>query len=597
MIAREYRDELRARAERLMILLSLALVGIAIAFWSVQIAHGDRYRELAENNRLRRVPIEAPRGVVTDRHGQVLVENVPSYNLLVDGSQVKDLDETVRFAAQVLSWPATELGPAAQRIKKAAGYRPVLIAENLSLAQVSRFGVAGAQHPEFEIEVGHQRIYRQGSVTAHILGYLGEVNTADLATRPDLYESGDLVGRKGIEARYDPTLRGRDGERQVVVDSRGRLLEEASRKPAEPGAALKLTLDLDLQQEAARLLEEHVGAVVALDPRNGEILALVSSPSYDPNVFARRLALEDWQELIEAPHHPLHNRALQSTYSPGSLFKIVMGVAGLAEGFVSPGDTVTCTGSTDFYGRRFRCWKRGGHGTVNLHQAIKYSCDTYFYRLGQRLGVDRIAKTSRLFGLGSPSGIDIAGEKSGLVPDSDWSLKARGHPWYAGETISVSIGQGPVLTTPLQMATLLATVANGGNRVTPHLVLGAEAPARPLGLHREALAAVRRGLWAVVNDGDGTARGAWLPHVEIAGKTGTVQVVSQATWTDSNTLPFEQRDHAWFASFAPFDNPTLVIVVFFEHGGRGSQAAAPIAKALYERYFPADSTAVAHLGG
>ncbi len=597
MIAREYRDELRARAERLMILLSLALVGIAIAFWSVQIAHGDRYRELAENNRLRRVPIEAPRGVVTDRHGQVLVENVPSYNLLVDGSQVKDLDETVRFAAQVLSWPATELGPAAQRIKKAAGYRPVLIAENLSLAQVSRFGVAGAQHPEFEIEVGHQRIYRQGSVTAHILGYLGEVNTADLATRPDLYESGDLVGRKGIEARYDPTLRGRDGERQVVVDSRGRLLEEASRKPAEPGAALKLTLDLDLQQEAARLLEEHVGAVVALDPRNGEILALVSSPSYDPNVFARRLALEDWQELIEAPHHPLHNRALQSTYSPGSLFKIVMGVAGLAEGFVSPSDTVTCTGSTDFYGRRFRCWKRGGHGTVNLHQAIKYSCDTYFYRLGQRLGVDRIAKTSRLFGLGSPSGIDIAGEKSGLVPDSDWSLKARGHPWYAGETISVSIGQGPVLTTPLQMATLLATVANGGNRVTPHLVLGAEAPARPLGLHREALAAVRRGLWAVVNDGDGTARGAWLPHVEIAGKTGTVQVVSQATWTDSNTLPFEQRDHAWFASFAPFDNPTLVIVVFFEHGGRGSQAAAPIAKALYERYFPADSTAVAHLGG
>ncbi|HEX4952633.1 MAG TPA: penicillin-binding protein 2 [Thermoanaerobaculia bacterium] len=597
MIAREYRDELRARAERLMVLLSLALVGLAIAFWSVQIMHGERYRELAENNRLRRVPIEAPRGLVTDRHGRVLVENVPSYNLLVDGSQVKNLEETVRFAAQVLSWPASELAPAAQRIKKGADYRPVLIAENLSLAQVSRFGVAGAQHPEFEIEVGHQRIYRQGSVTAHVLGYLGEVNASDLATRPELYEPGDLVGRKGIEARYDPVLRGRDGERLVVVDSRGRRLEEASRKPAEPGSAMKLTLDLDLQQEAARLLADHVGAVVALDPRNGEILALVSSPSYDPNVFARRLALEDWQKLIEAPHHPLHNRALQSTYSPGSLFKIVMGVAGLAEGFVSPSDTVTCTGATEFYGRRFRCWKRGGHGTVNLHEAIKYSCDTYFYRLGQRMGVDRIAKASRLFGLGGPSGIDLAGEKNGLVPDSDWSLRARGHPWYAGETISVSIGQGPVLTTPLQMATLLAAVANGGTRVTPHLVLGAEAPAKPLGVHREALAAVRRGLWAVVNEGDGTARGARLPHVEIAGKTGTVQVVSQATWTDSDTLPFEQRDHAWFASFAPFDDPTLVIVVFFEHGGKGSQAAAPVAKALYEHFFPADSTAVAHLGG
>nr|HRC84258.1 penicillin-binding protein 2 [Thermoanaerobaculia bacterium] len=518
MIAREYRDELRARVERLTAVLNLVLLGIAGAFWVVQIVNGAHYRELAENNRLRRLPIEAPRGLVEDRNGKVLAENVPSYNLLIDAAQTKDLASALRFAAEVLGRPAEQMLASLPRIRRTAGYRPALVAENLSLAQVSRFGVAGREHPEFDIEVSHQRIYRQGPQTAHVLGYLGEVNESELAEHPERFAPGDLVGRKGLEGAYDAALRGRDGERVVVVDSRGKLLSEAGRKNAEPGATLRLTLDLDLQQEAARLLEDKVGAVVALNPKDGEILALVSSPSYDPNLFARRLDLEDWQQLIEAPYHPLQNRAIQSTYSPGSVFKIVMAAAGLSEGVVSPSDTVVCTGATEFYGRRFRCWKRGGHGTVDLHEAIKYSCDSYFYRLGQRLGINRMARYARLFGFGSATGLDLLGDKAGLVPDEEWSERVRKHPWYAGETISTAIGQGPLLVTPLQVARMVAAIANGGRLITPHLVR--DEPLPPPGslrINPQALSLVRRGLWGVVNEGDGTARSARLPRLEIAG--------------------------------------------------------------------------------
>jgi penicillin-binding protein 2 len=597
MIAREFPDELRVRVERLATLFVVVLLGIASAFWTHQILRGASYLELAESNRLRRLPIDAPRGVIYDRHGRTLVENVPSYNLVLDASQVQDLPKSLAFAAEVVGRPLAELETAARRIKKGPGYQPVLLAENLSLAQVSRFGVVGREHPEYEIAVSYQRIYRQGLQTSHLLGYLGEVNDADFERSPGLYSPGDLVGRKGVEAAYDAELRGTDGERIVVVDSRGRLLEEAGRKNAEPGRDLTLTIDLDLQSEASLLLADKVGAVVALDPRNGEVLALVSSPSYDPNVFARRLALDDWQQLIEAEHHPLQNRTIQNTHSPGSVFKIVMAAAGLTEGLITPSDTVGCAGASNFYGRRFRCHKQSGHGAVNLHQALKYSCDIYFYRLGQRLGIERIAQYSRLFGLGEPTGIDLAGEKSGLVPDGAWSERVRKHPWYAGETISTAIGQGPILTTPLQVARMLAAVANGGALVTPHLIQGSESPRKPVKISQPVLNVIRRGLWAVVNEGDGTARVARLPDHEIAGKTGTVQVISQATWTDSATLPFEQRDHAWFASYAPAEDPSLVVVVFNEHGGKGSSAAAPLAKAIYERYFQTDPDDRPRVGG
>jgi penicillin-binding protein 2 len=369
-----------------------------------------------------------------------------------------------------------------------------------------------------------------------------------------------------------------------VVDSRGRILDEHSERPARPGDALHLTLDLALQQEAERSLRDQVGAVVALDPRDGAILAMASAPSFDPNRFARRLQPADWRALLDSPNHPLQNRAFQNTYAPGSIFKPIVALAALEAGVVSPSDTVFCAGAARIYNHSFRCWKRGGHGRVNLHAALRESCDVYFYHLAPRLGIEAIAAQARSFGLGTPTGIRLLGEKSGLVPDPRWSLAARRHPWYPGETVSVAIGQGPLLTTPLQMATVTAALANGGSLVTPHFVAAEAAPPRPVAVDSRALELVRNAMVAVVNE-NGTGGAARLRGVAVAGKTGTVQVVGQRTPTDGAVVPWELRDHAWFVSFAPADSPRLVVVVFVEHGGKGSAAAAPIAKRLHEIHF------------
>lgn len=591
-VVREHRDDLVGRVRVLTAVASGLLVAIATGFWFVQLVQGDYYRELAENNRLRKLPIKAPRGLIYDRKGRLLVENVPSYNLMLDRSRAAHLDGSLQFAAEVLGRPLEELQRLMESYRPIPEFKPVLLAENLTLSEVARFGVEGLEYPEFEVEVQHLRLYRHREQTAHLLGYLGEATQEEIDASGGAYQPGDLVGKKGIEQTYDAELRGADGERVVVVDSRGELLEEYRRKPAVPGRNLRLSIDLDLQQEAARWLDgpEKVGSVIAMDPRNGEILALVSSPSYNPNLFARRLQKADWQALIDDPNHPLQNRAIQNTYSPGSTFKIIMETAGLTDGVFNEHTAVGCSGAKSFYGRPFRCWRKGGHGTVNAHLALKLSCDVYFYTLGQKMGIERIARYARLFGLGSPTGIDISGEKRGLVPDPEWSLAARKHPWYPGETISVSIGQGPVLLTPLQMAEMTALVANGGYRVIPHLIKDARMPPpKRVPLDEEALRAVRSGMWAVVNEPGGTAYGsARLPGVEIAGKSGTVQVIAYAQRTDPRNMPFKYRDHAWFTSFAPADDPQLVVTVFAEHGGGGSRVAAPIAQAVYAKYFGID---------
>ncbi|MCP4200437.1 MAG: penicillin-binding protein 2 [bacterium] len=585
MEVREHRDDLVRRLPALRLVFLIVVALIASCYWLVQVVHGTFYRERAENNRLRKAAIQAPRGLIYDRHGRLLVENIPSYRLLFDRSRSADFDASIRFASQVLDRPADDLQRVLERARGASVYKPVLLAEDLALAQVARFSVEALEHPEFEIDVEHLRLYRHGPTTAHVLGYLGEATDRELQLAAGELGAGDLVGRRGIESRRDSYLRGRDGERVVVVDSRGRLREEYGNRQAFSGRDLQLALDLDLQEEAARYFENRVGAAIALDPRNGEILAFASSPSYNPNVFARRLDRDQWQNIVEAPNDPLQNRAVQNTYSPGSVFKIVVAVAGLEEAVVNEKDRVFCRGATRIYNRRFRCWKAAGHGSVNLHQAIRESCDVFFYHLGQKLGIEKIAHYARLFGLGGTTGIDLEGEKRGLVPDLEWSLKARGEPWYPGETISVAIGQGPLLVTPLQMASLMAVFANGGYRIEPHLVArDGTAPRREVAVGRASLEVVRKALWAVVND-RGTGASARLRNVDIAGKTGTVQVVEQKAWIDSSELPFEKRDHAWFGSFAPAEDAELVVVVFVEHGGKGSEAAAPLARNLYEKYF------------
>lgn len=575
---REHYSEIVARVPRLQLGFVAALVLIAASYWVVQVAHGEHYRELAENNSLRKRVIKAPRGLIYDRAGTPLVENVPSYNLLLHPSRSRNLEASRSFAEGILGPTPADLE---QQWASPAGV--VTVAEDLTLEEVAKLEARTLEYPEFEIEVSHVRLYRHGAHTAHLVGYLGEANERQLESSGGELRRGDQVGIVGLEAAFDEALRGTRGERRVVVDHRGRVKREHGRSPAQAGDELPLEIDLGIQQAVARYLEDRVGAVVALDPRTGGIRAMVSSPSYDPNVFARRLDPASWEAIVQAPHDPLQNRTVQNTYSPGSVFKIVVAMAALSENVTHPGESVYCGGAAYFYNHRYRCWKRQGHGNVNLREAIKGSCDIYFYTMGQRLGIERIAEYARRFGFGRPTGIEIAGEKAGLVPDEAWSRQARGTPWYVGETISVAIGQGPLLVTPLQMATMMAIVANGGWAVEPHLVRREQERHR-VELDPRHLDRVREALWAVVNDG-GTGASARLEDIEIAGKTATVQVVEQVTWIDSEDLPFERRDHAWFASFAPVEAPELVVVSFVEHGGRGSQAAAPLAKLVYETFF------------
>ena len=582
--AGEYLEQMSTRLRRVAVLIGLLFVAVLIGYWYLQIVQASHYRRLSENNRLREAAMRAPRGLITDRSGVRLVENIPSYNLLVDRSLSEDLASSLGFAARLLEREPDELTAVLERYQSTPRFVPVLIAEDLTLAQVARFEVASLEHPEFLIDVLQRRLYRHGAHTAHLLGYLGEADDRDIEGSSGDLRAGDLVGQEGVEQAYDERLRGRDGERVLVVDSRGRTIEQFTRQAAQPGEALQLTIDLELQQEAQHLMAGKVGAVVAIDPRDGAVRALLSAPSFDPNLFARRLQRRQWNELLEQPNNPLQNRAIHNTYAPGSVFKIVLALAGLSEELIDPDDRVYCRGSTRLYNRTRRCHKASGHGWMDLQDAVRESCDVYFYVKGQDLGIETIARYSRRLGLGSVSGIDVGGERAGLVPDSAWSRRARNTRWYPGETISVAIGQGPLLTTPMQVAVMYAAVANGGYKVTPHVIEGGASEPRDLELEPTVLAHVQRALEAVVND-RGTGAVARLSSILVAGKTGTAQVIEQKNWIRSDDLPYKQRDHAWFASYAPADNPELVIVVFVEHGGHGSRAAAPVAKALYERYF------------
>lgn len=589
-VQRPFKDELANRVRIIFVLVAVALVVVGGGLWHLQLVRGSHYAELAENNRVRRLAIRAPRGVILDHEGRPLVENTPSYNLMIDRSRADDVEASLAFAARLLDRPAEELATNLAKARQQPEYQPIPLARNLTLAQVARFSALALERPEFEIDVGHLRLYRHGPQMAHVVGYLGEVTEADMerakSGEAPRYLLGELIGKKGVEQTYDVALRGAGGQRAVVVDSRGKLIREYGRREADPGEPLRLTLDLDLQQAAERAMRGQVGAVVALDPRNGAVRAMVSTPSYDPNLFARGIQPAQWRELTEDDRDPLQNRAIQNAHSPGSVFKIWMASAGLQEGLITPSTRVHCGGSTVMYGRRFKCWRPGGHGSVDLQKALAQSCNVYFYHLGRELGIERISKYAKAFGLGSTTGIELGGEVTGLVPSEEWSQQKRGHQWYPGETISVAIGQGLINTTPIQVARGTAAIANGGWLVTPHLVEGQaknderqRVPVDP-----ENLQLVREGMHGVMSPG-GTAY--WRAHiegVEYGGKTGTVQVVGGLT-TENVDRPWKLRDHGWFASFAPIGEPELVVVVFAEHGGGGSLAASPIAKEVYEEFF------------
>ncbi|HEY6064614.1 MAG TPA: penicillin-binding protein 2 [Thermoanaerobaculia bacterium] len=599
---RENRRELSSRIEIARVAVGAVFALLAFAYWYVQIVRGDYYFELSENNRIRSVKLTAPRGYVLDRNGAVLVENEPAYSLQLYRRESKDVNASVDFAVRLLGLPRDPIHARLERGRRFPEFVPIPIAENLSLEEVAAIEARAPEHPEFAIAVSQRRLYKRGASAAHVLGYLAEATPDQIRASGTAHTLGDWIGQKGIESSYEKLLGGANGERRVIVDSHAREIAEESRTESRPGQNLFLTIDRDLQQLAEELFADKVGSAVALDPKTGEILALVSSPSYDPNWFTRRVTSEEWANLLSDADHPLQNRAIQNTYSPGSVFKIFLAYGALARGWVNPEAQVFCPGHATFYGRTFRCHRSGGHGWVNLRNAIKVSCDVYFYNLGRQLGIDRIAEIARAFGFGEPTGLDLAHEKPGLVPSEEWARGKRGARWYPSETISVSIGQGPLLMTPLQIGRAVSALVTGGKLPTPHLFLASQDPQtnvrlryrgevrQSLAIDARSLAIVKNGMWAVVNEPGGTAFGSRLPGVELGGKTGTVQVARRDAVPRAGVDRSQLEDHAWFTAFAPIDDPKIVVVVFVEHGGHGGSAAAPIARRLFAKYFGVDVT-------
>jgi len=577
---RHVRDDLtpfRKRSLVLIVIIAAALVALDLRFLDLQVLSGKSWYRLAENNRLRRMPIPEPRGRIYDSHGRILAENRPSYRLLLYPAEAQRLGETVLFLARLGLGSAAELNT---RINEPGRQplAPALIASDLSWEEVSRIRARQTEHPELVVVGGFRRWYPQGSLTAHAIGHLRMVSRKEIHSHPGL-DPDTLVGATGIEALAQDSLAGIPGERRVIVSAVGRVLGVLDERPARPGRDLTLTLDLDLQRAAAEALGDSSGAVVALDPRTGAIRAFYSSPSFDPNVFTGRLPVSEWSALRDDPEHPLQDRCVQGVYPPGSTIKPFYALAGLATGAITPSTRVFCRGSLTVFGHTFHCWRRGGHGSVDLVRSLEASCDVYYYTLGRRLGIDTMATWLRHFGFGSKTGVGLPAERSGLVGTPEWSRSVRHRPWYPGTSISVAIGQGPLLTTPLQLARAYAALANGGHLVTPRFFGASPGSAEDLRLAPERLAEVVKGLVAVVHGSQGTARA--LAFLPVAGKTGTSQVARLREGVKVQDLERRLRHHALFAGWQPLDHPELVVAIVVEHGSSGGGRAAPAAGRVF----------------
>jgi penicillin-binding protein 2 len=562
---------------------------LAARLWQLQIIQGAEYAVKAEHNRIRTIELFAPRGTISDRFNTPLVENRPSFDVLLYREAMKDKAATIRFLVEKLSMKSEDIEARLRRSKGAGVYRPILIKEDAGMEDISVVEAHRRDHPEIQLGPEPRRLYRYGKLAAHLIGYVSEISEQELAAQT--FPGGtsrSLVGRTGVERTYNQLLVGKDGERQVLVDSVGREVGPVSETESVIGGEVRLTLDLDLQSVAEKALEGKVGAIVAMDPRNGEILVMASAPSFDPNAFSTRISGDDWNELINDPDRPMQNRAIQNSYSPGSIFKLIMSDAGLEEGLLDDNPAVFCKGWAEYYGRIFHCHK-GGHGTVHLEQAIAKSCNIFFYELGRRLGISKIAEHAHALGLGERTGIDLPGEKAGIMPSPEWKQQARHAKWYVGETISVSIGQGAVSVTPLQILRAVSAIATGGLLTTPHVLFRADKipeselkwPVRRIPIGEDHARRIREGMWESVNNG-GTGHSAAIPGHDICGKTGTVQVIGNEKKKQTGE---DIEDHSWFAGFANRDNPEIAVVVFIEHGGMGGIAAAPLAREVFSAYF------------
>ena len=573
------------------------LVTLAVGFWFLQVAQHSKFRELADNNHQRVLALRAPRGVLFDRDGEVLVENRYSFDISLVRERTTNLDWSIALLAEITEVDEGALWEAIDAHRHEPEYRPIVMIREASVAQVAAVAARRIELPGIAIEEVPTRYYRTGTLAAHLFGYVGEITSTQLGEAEfDGLRSGAIVGQSGVERAYNRMLMGADGTRRVVVNSVGRELDTIDEIDPVEGRRLQLTIDYDLQAATEEAFEVtgFDGAAVILEPNTGEVLALASVPGYDPNDFAMGIDPATWRRLNSDAHNPLHNRALQGRYSPGSIFKIVVAVAALEEGIVGPDFTVGCSGVKSFYGRPFHCHLRGGHGRVDMLTAIERSCNVYFYTLGSMIDIDVLSTWARRLGLGGRTGIDLPHELASIIPSTRWKLAATGEPWYPGETISVAIGQGALSVTPLSQAVMIATVANGGVRPIPHVLKAIDdgqgwddvqaPPGAVVDLKPETIETLHRGLWRVVN-ARGTGGRARINGFDVAGKTGTTQVISlQGRAAVGEDSDLDLRDHGWFVFFAPaVGTPEIAGAVLAEHSEHG-YLAAPIARHVMQTY-------------
>ncbi|MHB8057858.1 MAG: penicillin-binding protein 2 [Desulfuromonadaceae bacterium] len=599
MKERRFVRELLESKQRILVLsfvVGVVFLFLVIRLWHLQILRADNYYAMSENNRLRFVPVAASRGTIMDRTGKVLVSNRPSFSLAVIPQEVKDEEKLLTLLAELLGLDRAEMADRWKKSKGRAKYYPIVLASNISRDHVEIVEENRLRLPGVEIEMKPVREYSSGQLAAHLLGYIGEVSEKELDSEGfEDYNPGDYIGKNGIERALENELHGSDGGRQLEVDSRGRVLRTVAESHPTVGSSVILTIDAAIQKQAETAFGDKAGAAVVMAVNSGEILAFVSNPGFDPSLFSGRLPADIWKGYLEDVRHPLENKALSGQYPPGSTFKMITALAGLQNNVIDESTSVNCSGSHKLGTSTFKCWDRSGHKATNLHKSLRESCDVYYYQLGEKLGVNKIAAAAQAFKLGSPLGVELLNERSGLIPTTEWKQKRFGKRWYHGETLPVAIGQGAVLMTPIQLASMTATIANEGTIYRPHLVKRiVDADGKTLretkseiigtaSFSKESFRLVKQGMLAVVNEPKGTGAMARLYDVKVAGKTGTSQVVKLRD--SKKGIPYQYRDHALFVAFAPFDNPEIAVAVVVEHGEHGGATAAPIAGRILRTYF------------
>ena len=581
-------------------------LALAYGLWSLQVRRSDELRVKADQNRIKLVPILAPRGKILDRDGQIIVDNYPSFSALLLRDQMRDLNADALKIADGLHLPAADVLDKIRRaqLTHLPAFQPIIVRDDITPDELSFIEAHRDEFPELETLMVYRRLYPQDGFMAHLIGYVGEVSEEMLnSPQFEVYERGDIVGQSGVEFEYNDVLKGKDGSQRVLVNSKGKEVGRPKdpNVPAVPGQKLKLTIDIDIQKAAEQALEGKNGAIVAMNPRNGEILAMVSRPAFDPNNFAVRISRDEWNRLVNDPAHPLLNKAIQAQLAPGSVFKVVMSVAGLQEG-VAQKLRVNCQGGGVFYGRFFACWVKSAHkpvhGATDISKAITQSCDVFFYTLAEQMGIEKIAKWATAMGIGKKTGIDLPNEVSGTMPSEEWKLKTYRQKWYAGEVISVGVGQGAVATSPIQLARAIGGIATGGTFYRPHVVNLGDLPKEFRNIARSDVPEVVRvpidpqnwititnAMGGVVNPG-GTAAAEHMQGVDFAGKTGSAQVISMTLRKSKGGGGNEFKDNGWFVGVAPRRNPEIVVCVLFEQGEHGylaARAAAQIIKAYVDK--------------